>query len=527
MKRFLMCFAAVVLVFAVAKPMAVLANEEPVDVSAYMRTVDGVEFVMLRFALEVMGADARWDSVNRVVVITNALGVMSILDINAVGGFVEGGRSWVPLDFAMGELMEMIYVPYGAVRVDRLDLTLWDAENFADVREASFDTDLPLGEIGVGFIRYMSANLGLRTPFTYKELEAAVWIIEELLAMGHDWDNIEVQEFTYWCLIDADIEMLPDVWMMVTSPWILGEGRHEQIRQDRVSQNIVLTLPGESDRKIIVGAHYDSVPYPGASDNASGTALLLESAQRMLGVDHYHTIVYVFFGAEEVGLFGAFYFYYLLTPAQRENIVMMVNADVLIEGPYLIYGAGIIPTGDDGGFDFDLILEGFMGLVILQLAELGIDFDELPPEVVDDIFMEVLASFAELPDFTILTQTFMMGLMEPEVNEDALLIRDMAEALSAANDFEFIFLPEAIGFSSYNLVFLSYGYTVVNFVGLERVENLLPEDWAMPMHEVFSVTVLHSPRDEFYYIEARWPGMMMDNMRAFGLLLEGILTSRF
>ena len=420
-----------------------------------------------------------------------------------------------------------VFAYYKAVRVDRLESTLWNHENFADVREASFSNDLYHGEISLGFIHYISENLAKRTPFTYKELEAAIWIVEELLAMGHGWDSIEIQEFTYWDLIDARIKMLPNTWMMTTSPWILGDNRDEQIRADRVSQNVVLTLLGESSRKIIVGAHYDSVPYPGASDNASGTALLLESAQRMIDIDHYHTIVYVFFGAEEVGLFGAYYFYYLLTPAQRDNIVMMVNADVLIEGPYILFGAGAMPVGADGEFDFEEVLDGFMELVLEQLNEMGIDLDELPQEFVDEMLNEIQMNLAALPDFAIVQQAFMMGLVEPDVNADASFIKYMAAEITAANDFELVFLPEAIGFSSDNLVFLPGGYTIVNLVGLERVENLLEDDFAMTMHEYFSGTVLHSPRDEFYYIEARWPGMMETNMRAFSLLLEGILTSRF
>ena len=112
-----------------------------------------------------------------------------------------------------------------------------------------------------------------------------------------------------------------------------------------MSQNVILTIPGQSERTIIVTAHYCSIMVPGASDNASGTALLLESAYRMLDVDNYFTIVYVFMGAEEIGIYGAFYYVESLTLEERNNIVLNINADVLFEGPYFFFGAGVREDG--------------------------------------------------------------------------------------------------------------------------------------------------------------------------------------
>jgi len=181
----------------------------------------------------------------------------------------------------------------------------------------------------------MNDNLYNRTSFSYREKETAVWIAEELLAMGYDWDAIEIQEF-------SRIESARLSWFG-TRQWYridlwVSEDAYNNARD--YSQNVILTVPGQSEKKIIVGAHYDTWPYPGASDNASGVALLLESAQRMLTTDNYYTIVYVFFGAEEVGLMGAYFYYDSLSQTQRDNIIMMINADVLFEGPYLVYGAG-------------------------------------------------------------------------------------------------------------------------------------------------------------------------------------------
>jgi len=190
------------------------------------------------------------------------------------------------------------------------------------------------GYIAVSYIEFINDNLYARVPFSYRELEAALWLVDEFLAMGYDEAYIEIQEFSkgedgdagQWVRHSRDTD---------AGQWIMGGSEPRYY-----SQNVILTVPGQSERKIIVGAHYDTLPYPGASDNASGMALLLESAQRMLNEENYYTIVYVFFGAEEVGLVGAHVFVESLSDEQSDLIEFMVNADVLFEGPYLMYGVG-------------------------------------------------------------------------------------------------------------------------------------------------------------------------------------------
>ncbi|MDR2167065.1 MAG: M28 family peptidase [Clostridiales bacterium] len=193
------------------------------------------------------------------------------------------------------------------------------------------------GAQAVEWINHINDNFYSRLGFTYRELETAKWLVDELLAMGYNPDDIVIQEFEhfhnpFWPL---------DFEHMVDLPMFYGTN----VRDSRLSQNVILTIPGQSDSVIIVGAHYDSVGYPGASDNASGMALLLESAYRMRELDNYHTLVYIFFGAEEVGLIGAFYYIDSLTSYELDNIVFMLNADVLFEGTYFIYAAGQVGAG--------------------------------------------------------------------------------------------------------------------------------------------------------------------------------------
>ncbi len=68
------------------------------------------------------------------------------------------------------------------------------------------------------------------------------------------------------------------------------------------SQNVVAELPGAGPNRLIVWAHYDTAAgSPGAGDNASGTALLLELARELAGRELPATVQFVATGAEEFG----------------------------------------------------------------------------------------------------------------------------------------------------------------------------------------------------------------------------------
>jgi hypothetical protein len=81
-------------------------------------------------------------------------------------------------------------------------------------------------------------------------------------------------------------------------------------------RNVIATLPGISDHAgaIVLMAHYDSRGVdpndgggnaPGADDNASGVAVLLELARLMSSRPWNQTIIFAAFAAEEQGTFGS------------------------------------------------------------------------------------------------------------------------------------------------------------------------------------------------------------------------------
>ena len=60
---------------------------------------------------------------------------------------------------------------------------------------------------------------------------------------------------------------------------------------------------------VILGAHFDSVPgSPGADDNASGVAVLLEAARILSGLKVRHPVVFCAFNLEELNMIGSTHF---------------------------------------------------------------------------------------------------------------------------------------------------------------------------------------------------------------------------
>lgn len=110
--------------------------------------------------------------------------------------------------------------------------------------------------------------------------------------------------------------------------------------------NVIGTLRGKSDETIVLGGHYDSVSAgPGAGDNASGTATLIELA-RVMGSrpQPQDTLVFIAFDAEELGLLGSRAYVNNLSSAEIAKLRGMMNFDMLGAGggPLLLMGNGSI-----------------------------------------------------------------------------------------------------------------------------------------------------------------------------------------
>ncbi|WP_036485566.1 M28 family peptidase [Myxosarcina sp. GI1] len=84
---------------------------------------------------------------------------------------------------------------------------------------------------------------------------------------------------------------------------------HEFTVREKIYQNLILDLPASKNRNlppILIGAHYDAVPgTPGADDNATGVAVLLEMAKYFSDCPLKYPLRLVAFDLEEYGMLGS------------------------------------------------------------------------------------------------------------------------------------------------------------------------------------------------------------------------------
>jgi aminopeptidase YwaD len=158
----------------------------------------------------------------------------------------------------------------------------------------------------------------------------------------------------------------------------------EVVHVRRVAANVVGILPGSdpsvSGQTLVVGAHFDHlgmggpmslsrdarpVVHPGADDNASGVAGLIELARRFAAapVRPRRTILFIAFSGEELGLLGSLH--YVANPLRPiAETVAMVNLDMigrLRDGKLMLIGTGSSPEwealveGANAGSEFQLV----------------------------------------------------------------------------------------------------------------------------------------------------------------------------
>lgn len=104
------------------------------------------------------------------------------------------------------------------------------------------------------------------------------------------------------------------------------------------TQNVIGYLKGRSDEWIVFTAHYDSegmhgdAIFPGASDNGSGTAMVLDLARHYSkGKKPHYNIAFMLFSGEEAGLLGSNH--YVDHPFfPLEDIRMVINLDMVGTG---------------------------------------------------------------------------------------------------------------------------------------------------------------------------------------------------
>ncbi len=120
-------------------------------------------------------------------------------------------------------------------------------------------------------------------------------------------------------------------------------GNEGQAPVDTTAYNIIGTLPGTDPTAgyYIICAHYDATgvrseggwdwlndPAPGADDNASGVALVLESARLLAGQQFPWSVRFIAWSGEELGLLGS-RVYANLAAEREEKILGVLNFDMI------------------------------------------------------------------------------------------------------------------------------------------------------------------------------------------------------
>ncbi len=162
--------------------------------------------------------------------------------------------------------------------------------------------------------------------------EQAVWELEQPLRPAL---HLIVQENLIFSI--ADRPRRPPTLRLRERPQVrrVRYALHTQAQPDYESHNIMGMIEGKTqpDSVVVFTAHYDhlggwgKVYFPGANDNASGVALLLELARHYAQHPPKYTIAFMAFAGEEAGLKGSrFYVEHPRFPLSQ--IKFLVNLDL-------------------------------------------------------------------------------------------------------------------------------------------------------------------------------------------------------
>jgi len=204
----------------------------------------------------------------------------------------------------------------------------------------------------IGIIKHISKNI---------KLKSSVFVIDYAQTENIDIKKFYISNFVMGNSFFAGIvELIPEelMWSVsrIQQSYPLVKIKREffdpnsktifidvkpELNPNFKAKNVVAYIPGETDDFVVFTAHYDhlgkmgkKVYMPGAQDNASGVALLLDLADYYSKNKPKYSIAFMFFFGEEAGLLGSLY--YVLNPIfELEKIKVLLNIDL----------AG---TGDEG-----------------------------------------------------------------------------------------------------------------------------------------------------------------------------------
>lgn len=209
---------------------------------------------------------------------------------------------------------EVIY--FNSDEADKRELLDFYAEN-----DLSDKFLLVAGKLKDSIFKYRPENLAGLLLYAHKKL---IWRVS---------DAYQVSPFPILYLkIEVAPEKIREVDIKLKSKFI----------EDYETRNVMAYVPGKKnpEKFIFFTAHYDhlgrmgrDVYFPGANDNASGTAMIMDLARHFSKENNEpdYSVGFIAFGGEEAGLLGSRYSAEH-PPTDLENIAFLVNLDMVGSG---------------------------------------------------------------------------------------------------------------------------------------------------------------------------------------------------
>ncbi len=132
---------------------------------------------------------------------------------------------------------------------------------------------------------------------------------------------------------------------LAATPGLTMRLKADTFRGQATTSNVIAETPwGDPNNVVMVGAHLDSVNTgPGIQDDGSGVGGILETAQNMTKSNGVNKVRFALWGAEESGLVGSTRYVTGLTPAQKDQIALYLNFDMIGSPNHVFF----VYDGDD------------------------------------------------------------------------------------------------------------------------------------------------------------------------------------
>ena len=122
-----------------------------------------------------------------------------------------------------------------------------------------------------------------------------------------------------------------------TAPPVVSISIQAIVDPNRDDWNVIAeSKGGDKNHVLVVDAHLDAIYGAGMLDNASGSATILDIAQKMKNVQPLNKLRFIWFGGEELGLLGSEYYVNNLSSTELSHIGYDLDADVTATPNYVV-----------------------------------------------------------------------------------------------------------------------------------------------------------------------------------------------